>query len=160
MIFQKFIKYPELGVSAGVYSEEKKGRWQEVMIDRRSTPKAIQIPNRQGYVESGGHIPMTPGGEGATRINLWQTGSFWDVRVRHNWPVGTGDGGGRGKFKLGITDYCIGMHPLFVIVKYLRRRFREEPILISDMLRFSGYCFAAITRCQRQTQENNKVLEL
>ncbi len=156
-IFQKFRRHPELGIATGVYWERHNDQWTEVMIDRQSTPKAMQVFRKRCYEACDGYIPMMYGGEDAAievtaRQRHWQTWSFQDISVKHHRPVGTGGGAKRlrARFNSGLTDYAIGMHPLFVLLKCFRRCFRESPLVISGILRLCGYVFGALTKVSRQ----------
>jgi len=156
-IFERFDRNVDLGVATGVYCEEHKGRWLEVQIDRQSTPKAIQVFRRSCYDACGGYIPMIHGGEDAAievtaRQQGWQTWSFADISVKHNRPVGTGDGSRRlkARFNSGLTDYALGMHPLFILSKCFRRCFSETPRVLSGIARLCGYMYGACTHVPRQ----------
>ena len=150
-ILSKFGQYPELGIATGTYLERERDRLVEARIDRRSTPKAIQVFRRECYERIGGYIPFENGGEDSgtevlARMNGWQTWSFPDVRVIHNRPVGTGDGRSllRARFRVGITDYCLGTHPLFMLCKCLKRCAWERPRILSGLLRLAGYCYGCL----------------
>ena len=156
-IFQRFEKYPELGIATGIYLEKECGEWVEARIDRRSTPKAIQVFRRCCYEQCGGYIPFKNGGEDSgmeimARMKGWQTWSFPEIKVIHFRPVGTGEGGSilKARFRVGLTDYCLGTHPLFMLVKCLKRMVWEKPYIISGFLRLCGYVIGYMKREPRQ----------
>jgi hypothetical protein len=156
-IFEKFDKYLELGIATGTYIEKEGKMWVEARIDRRSTPKAIQVFRQECYKQCGGYIPFKYGGEDSgmeimARMYGWQTWSFPEIKVIHNRAVGTGEGCSilRARFKLGLTDYCLGTHPLFMFAKGVKRAVWEKPYVVSGILRFLGYCNGYIKNEPRQ----------
>lgn len=156
-IFEKFDKYPELGIATGTYLEKEGESWVEARIDRRSTPKAIQVFRRECYEQCGGYIPFKYGGEDSgmeimARMMGWQTWSFNDIVVKHLRPVGTGDGRSllKARYRMGFTDYSLATHPLFMLFKCVKRAFWERPYLFSSLARLLGYTTAYLTRGERQ----------
>lgn len=149
-ILAKFRALPELGIAAGTYYErDHGGRLAVLEIDRRSTPKALQVFRRRCYEEIGGYLPCGHGGEDTcteimARMLGWQTWSFEDITAFHRRPGGTGFSRGilRARFRLGMTDYSVGTHPLFMLAKCLRRSVRERPRIVSAMARVLGYAVA------------------
>jgi len=146
LIFSKFRKYPELGIATGVYTEKINGKVIQPDIDRMSTPKAIQVFRWECFIEIGGYVPLRNGGEDSyaevsARERGWQTWSFQDIVVEHLRPVGTGDGRSilKARFRLGKTDYGIGTQPAFMVLKCLRRCFKETPYILSGAVRLLGY---------------------
>ena len=145
-IFKRFSTNPDLGIATGTYLEQVNGEISEAKIDRQSTPKAIQVFRRKCYRQIGGYIPFKNGGEDScaevmARMLGWQTWSFPEIKVMHLKPVGTAQGQSilRGRYKLGLTDYCLGTHPLFMLAKALRRCFLEKPFISSGFCRLAGY---------------------
>lgn len=149
---------PKLGIASGVYidriGEEK---FRKVLNDRRSTPKALMVFRRQCFEEIGGFIPMTYGGEDTVacftaRMKGWKTWSFPDIVAVHNKPVGTGHAKGLFKirFRQGVGEYFLGTHPLFMMVKSIRRCFKEPPYLVGGLIRLSGFVYAHFMKEDRQ----------
>jgi poly-beta-1,6-N-acetyl-D-glucosamine synthase len=156
-VFENFKKYPELGIATGTYLEKEGEDWIEARIDRRSTPKAIQVFRRQCYEQCGGYIPFKYGGEDSgmeimARMKGWQTWSFNDVKVKHLRPVGTGDGRSllKARYRMGFTDYSLATHPLFMLFKCMKRMFWERPYFLSSLARLSGYISAYLKNEERQ----------
>jgi glycosyltransferase involved in cell wall biosynthesis len=156
-VLSRFEKYSELGIGTGTYLEREGDRFVEARIDRRSTPKAIQVFRRECYEQIGGYIPFKNGGEDSgaevlARMNGWQTWSFPDIKVVHNRPVGTGDGRSllRARFRFGLTDYCLGAHPAFMLCKCVKRCVWERPYVLSGCLRLVGYLYAC---CRREPSQ-------
>lgn len=156
-IFRKFAQYPELGIASGTYLEKEGGRLVEARIDRRSTPKAIQVFRRTCYEQIGGYIPFKNGGEDSgtevmARMHGWQTWSFPDIRVMHNRPAGLGECRSvlRSRFRFGLTDYCVGTHPVFMLCKCVKRSVWERPYFLSGVMRLLGFLYGYCSResCQ------------
>lgn len=156
-IFRRFEMNPELGIAAGTFVEEIGGCRVEAFIDRRSTPKALQVFRRACYEQIGGYVPCPQGGEDTyteimARMHGWQTWSFPEIQAVHQKPVGMGDGKSilRGKFRQGVTDYCLGTHPVFMLAKCLRRCLRERPHGSAGLARLAGFVCGYLTRERRQ----------
>ncbi len=153
----RFDRYPELGIATGTYLEKEGDALVEARIDRRSTPKAIQVFRRECYEQIGGYIPFRNGGEDSgvevlSRMHGWQTWSFREIQVVHHRPVGTGDGRSllRARFQLGFRDYCLGTHPVFMTFKCAKRCVWERPYGVSGLLRLAGFWYGYLRRETRQ----------
>lgn len=162
-IFDKFSKYQDLGITTGTYLEREAGTWKKAKIDRRSTPKAIQVFRRECYETAGGYIPFKHGGEDSgmeimARMHGWKTWSFENIVVKHHRPVGTGDGKSilQARFRQGITDYCLGTHPFFMLLKSFKRMLWEKPYFFSGAARLLGFLYGCIKKFERQL--SNRVI--
>lgn len=160
-IFKRFDANPELGIATGVYTECVDRVMTEAVIDRQSTPKALQVFRRTCYEKIGNYIPCRRGGEDTcmeilARMHGWQTWSFPDIKTIHLRPVGTGDGGSivKSRFRQGLTDYSLATHPLFMLAKALRRCFIERPYIISGLARLAGYLYGFVIREPRQIPDD------
>jgi len=152
-ILGKFIQDPNLGVASGIYVNLIKGKLCTVLHDRRSTPKAIQVFRKKVFEEIGGFIPLKWGGEDTiscvmARIHKWKAWSFPDIEAVHLRPTGTGAVSNilSARFRQGICEYNMAVHPLFFLLKVLRRAILEKPYILGSILRFSGYLLAAVRR--------------
>ena len=159
-IFEKFAKYEDLGIATGTYLEREGEGWVEKRTDPRHTPKAIQVFRRECYESCNGYIPFKFGGEDTgieiiARMNGWKTWSFNSIIVKHYRCVGTGDGRSllRARFRLGMSDYCIGTHPFFMILKSIKRMLGEKPYCLSGMARLLGYMSGYLKGLDRQLPE-------
>jgi hypothetical protein len=159
-IFRRFALNRELGIAAGTFVEEIGGRRVEAFLDRRSTPKALQVFRRACYEQIGGYVPCPHGGEDTyteimARMHGWQTWSFPEIQAVHQKPVGAGDGKSilRAKFRQGVTDYCLGTHPAFMLAKCVRRCLRETPRGSAGLARLAGFLYGYLAREQRQILE-------
>lgn len=150
-----------LGIASGVYENLVHGKLQPVLSDRRSTPKAIMVLRRQCFEDIGGFLPLQYGGEDTAacvmaRMKEWEVCSYPDVKVVHHRPTGMGCTNTilKVRFRQGICEYYLGNHPLFVLLKSLRRCIREEPFMVGGLARLVGYIFACFMREQRQIPLN------
>jgi poly-beta-1,6-N-acetyl-D-glucosamine synthase len=156
-IIDRFRTNESLGIASGTYLEIENGNWIEARIDRRSTPKAIQVFRRECYEKCGGYIPFEYGGEDSgmeilARMNGWETWSFDDIVVKHHRPVGTGDGRTllMARYRLGITDYCLGTHLFFMVAKSIKRMLWEKPYILSGFARLAGFIVGFVKRYEQQ----------
>jgi glycosyltransferase involved in cell wall biosynthesis len=159
-VFRRFERYPELGVASGTYLEKEGDGQVEARIDRLHTPKAIQVFRRQCYEQIGGYIPFRNGGEDSgtevmARMLGWKTWSFPEIKAVHHRPVGTGDGRSllKARFRLGLSDYGVGTHPVFMLCKCVKRCVWERPFILSGLARLMGFCSGYCRREPRQMPE-------
>ena len=145
-IIAEFEKDPKLGVASGVYENLINGKLVPVINDRRSTPKAIQVFRKEVFEQIGGYLPLKYGGEDTAacvmaRMNDWKVWSFPDIKVVHHRPTGTGNAKSllKAKYNLGLNEYFIGSHWLFVLIKCVKRSIREKPFIIGGIARLWGY---------------------
>lgn len=142
-----------LGVASGIYQNLENGRLQPVLHDRRSTPKAIMVFKKEVFEQIGGFLPLKHGGEDTAacamaRMYGWKTWSFPDLTVIHKRPTGTGTTQSllRVRFLQGIAEYSLATHPLFLLLKSLRRMALEPPLLAGGVARLCGYIWARLRR--------------
>lgn len=89
------------------------------------------------------------------RMKGWKTWSFPEMVAIHNKPVGTGHSESflRIRFRLGIGEYYSGSHPLFMLLKAMKRCFRERPFLSGGLARLAGYIYGHFMGEKRQVSE-------
>ena len=157
-ILNCFQQDQSLGIASGVYQDNLgNGRYRKVLNDRRSTPKGLMVFSRQCYDDIGGLVPMPHGGEDtvacfAARMHGWKSWSFPQLLATHNKPVGTGHSASllKIRFRQGVGEYFLASHPLFMLMKSLRRCIKEPPYVIGGLLRLTGYIYGFFIREQRQ----------
>jgi glycosyltransferase involved in cell wall biosynthesis len=150
-----------IGISSGVYVDRiAEGVFRKALSEPQSTPKGLMMFRRRCFEEIGGFIPMKYGYEDAcagylARMKAWKTRSFSDIVAVHNKPAGTGHATSllKIRFRLGIGEYYCGSHPLFAILKSLRRCVKEAPLLIGGLARLAGYVYAAARGERRQVSD-------
>jgi glycosyltransferase involved in cell wall biosynthesis len=151
---KEFRLNPRLGIAGGVIYENVGGQYRKQDSSPLHTPGATQLFRRTCLEAIGGYVPLRYGGEDSAadimaRMRGWETQSFEDLTVQHHRRVGSGLGGVmRTRFQAGVTDYALGKHPLFVLLKGVRR-LAEPPELLSSMCRLAGFCCAAARRDKR-----------
>ncbi len=160
-IFKRFDKDEKLGTASGVYQDVVDGKLRKMMNDRRSTPKAIQVFRRQCFEDIGGYLPMKYGGEDTcscvmARMKGWKAWSFPELCVIHNKPAGTGHTGNMLKirFRNGLNEYGLATHPVFMLVKSLRRCFKERPYVLGGLARLTGFLYGCCLREKRQVSND------
>ncbi|MBW8015844.1 MAG: glycosyltransferase family 2 protein [Planctomycetes bacterium] len=159
-ILDKFTQDEKLGVASGVYMDLVDGKLRKILNDRRSTPKAIQVFRRECFEEIGGYQPLKYGGEDTcscamARMNGWKSWSFPDISVVHNKPIGTGHASNmlKVRFRIGLNEYFLAAHPLFMLAKSLRRCVKERPFVLGGLARIAGYLYAYCKGEKRQISD-------
>ncbi len=152
-ILEKFVTDSHLGIASGIYENLIEGKLCKVLNDRRSTPKAIQVFRKEVFEQIGGYIPLKFGGEDTiscvmARMNGWKAWSFPDIKTVHLRPTGTGAAHNilYVRFRQGICEYNLASHPVFFLLKALRRSVLEKPYIAGGLARAAGYLWAAIRR--------------
>lgn len=151
-VFQKFQEHPKMGIGGGFIYESYNGKWKSRRFNTiGSVAHAIQLFRRECYEAIGGYIPLPHGGadwcaEVMARMNGWQVESFPELRVFHRRPTLTAEGILQGHFRQGLMDFSMGSHPIFEILKCLRR-IKGKPLLAGAFLRMGGFIWAW---CQRE----------
>jgi len=143
---------PKLGVAGGVIVEDRNGRWKMRYGDSADyVAGAIQMFRRQCYEEIGGFIPLRWGGHDTVANamagkNGWEVRAFSHLHARHHRPTGTaGTTVHRSRFRQGMHDHFMGYHPLFELVKCVRRII-EPPYVTGSIFRFCGYIWPRFNR--------------
>ena len=149
-ILREFERDPDLGTASGVYRNLINGKLHKVLHDRRSTPKAIQVFRKEVYQQIGGYLPLPAGGEDTiscvmTRMIGKKAWSFPEIVATHLRPTGTGSAKGklRVRFRQGCTEHQLGSHPVFFLLKSMRRMVLEPPFLLGGLARVAGYVSAS-----------------
>lgn len=149
-LISRMQKDDKLGIASGVYVDRiEENKFRKVLNDRRSTPKALMVFRKQCFEDIGGFIPMKYGGEDTiacfmARMKGWKTWSFPDIDAIHNKPVGTGHAKNllKIRFRQGKGEYFIATHPLFMLVKSIRRCIKEQPYIFGGLARLWGFIYA------------------
>jgi hypothetical protein len=78
----------------------------------------------------------------------WHSRSFTHIRALHKRPTGGAEGSLRDAVKNGRAEYYCGYHPLFMLVKCVKRAGRK-PYLIGGAGTFYGFLSSWIKGCPR-----------
>lgn len=156
-ILARFDCNPKLGIASGVYENLIGDRLVRHLNDRRSTPKAIQVFRRACFEQICGYLPLAHGGEDVcacvmAQMRGWKTWSYPDLKAIHRRPTGTGGSAGalRASYQEGIREYHLATHPLFMVVKSLRRCCLEPPLVLGGVVRLLGYVRCYLRREPRK----------
>jgi len=160
-LHRRFLQEEMLGIASGVYLVEDGGKLRGTLHDRRSCPKNIMVFRSECYDEIGGFLPLKYGGEDTcacymARMHGWKTWSFPDLKAVHHKPVGAGQSKSlvRIRFRQGIGEYFLATQPLFLLLKSIRRCFREPPYVIGGLARFAGFCCGPFVKEKWQLSED------
>jgi poly-beta-1,6-N-acetyl-D-glucosamine synthase len=160
-IYENFSCDPLLGIASGNCVDRIGDQLKKHLYDRRSCAKAIIVFRKKCYEQIGGFKPLKYGGEDTcacfmARKQGWKAWAYSELLVIHNKPLGTGPSRNMLKirFRQGLGDWGLAAHPLFMIIKCLRRCIKESPIVVGGILRFVGYMYGAITCEKRQISDD------
>lgn len=154
-LLKRFQTDSQLGLAGGAITEEDCGLFRE---RKRNSPDsvahAVQLFRRECFDAIGGYPPLRYGGPDwhaavVARMKGWRVESFQDLPVRHHRPTGTADKWQRDCFRQGCMDFSLGSHPIFEIIKCIRR-IPDKPKLAGAVTRLSGFAWCY---CTGQTRE-------
>jgi glycosyltransferase involved in cell wall biosynthesis len=159
-IIQEMEKDTTIGISGGVIWDKKGDTFVRCISNLDHAPGAVQFFRRECFEKIGGYKKVSYGGTDSiaelyARMHGWKTKSFAYLPVYHHKPVGTGDSKKllNIRYKEGQTEYNIGTHPLFAIVKVLRR-IRESPFGIGSIIRLFAYFSLFLKKSPRDIPVN------
>ncbi len=148
-VISKFHLDKKLGIAGGFIYERR----DDVFRNRpsntaKSVAGAIQLFRKECYEEIGGHVPLPYGGEDwiceiLARKNGWTVTAFPDIVAYHHKPSEAKRGALKDSIRLGKMDYAVGSHPLFELVKCVRR-VKERPFFLRALFRLLGFSWSSI----------------
>lgn len=153
-LIEEFEKNPKLGIAGGNYFDIIDGKKVPVYPSPYSVRGATQFFRKECFDKIDGIKPIKYGGEDAlscyaARMYGWKLKNIDSLIVLHHRPTGiTGSHIFRTRFRDGFVEYNLCYHPLFQVVKCIKRTF-EKPFLIGSTLRFAGFWFAYLKREKR-----------
>ena len=153
-LISKFKNRPKLGVAGGIFFDIYNGKKVKVYPSPFSVRGATQFFRLECFEQIGGLLPIKYGGEdgiacNAARMYGWEVCNFEDIEVVHHRPTGTVDRNIlKARFRDGFVEYHLGYHPLFQLVKCIRR-IKEKPIFFGSIFRFFGFWWANLKREER-----------
>lgn len=151
-LLDKFQKDVGLGVAGGFICEQEGGEFKPRRTNSvRSVAGAVQMFRRVCYESIGGFLPLKCGGEDwhaevSARMKGWRVLAFPELKVYHHRPTGAVGGIVRSCYRQGIMDYCVGCHPLFEIIRVIRR-LRARPFVLGAAVRLLAF---ALSYCRRE----------
>ena len=148
---QKFAEDTELGVGGGVIYQARDGARELEPSHASHVRGATKIYRRACWDEIGGLI-KSPGWDTVDELKAnmlgWKTRSFPDLLIRHNRRTGGADHPWRNAVKNGWADYVSGYHPLFMLLKCLKRSL-EKPVLVGAAGHLFGFVRGYLRRLPR-----------
>ena len=141
-LLSRFDQEPQLGLSGGYIYEQNHGKFEcRKGNSPWSVAHAIQLFRRECLEQiGGGYTPLLYGGpdwhaEVSARMHQWSVQACTDLRVYHHRATGAVEGSWKCMQRMGLMDYSLGTHPLFEVVKMLRR-IKNKPYSLAPALRF------------------------
>jgi poly-beta-1,6-N-acetyl-D-glucosamine synthase len=147
--FTEFTKDPHLGIAGGgIYHRER-----ESLVLEPSPAfhvrGATKIYKRDCWEKLGGLL-AAPGWDTIDEVKAnmlgWSTRSLPELQVLHHRFTGSADGSWKDSVKNGLANYVTGYHPLFMLVKCMRRLLARPYLVGSAGLAWgfmAGYCTRA-----------------
>jgi len=138
-----------LGIAGGFIYEPRVGVFKSRPSNTRaSVAGAIQLFRKECYEAIGGHAPLPYGGEDwlceiLARKNGWTVMAFPDIVAYHHKPSEAKGEVFKDAIRQGKMDYSVASHPLFELVKCLRR-VKERPFFLRALFRLYGFTWSAI----------------
>jgi len=121
--FGEFRQDPKLGIGGGVLCELSHGVAEVQHAPSYHVRGATKIYRRECWDAIG--LTAMPGYDTYDEIKAhylgWRTRSFLNIQAFHLRPLGASWGSWREGVKNGHMDYFLGYHPLFMLLKCLRR---------------------------------------
>jgi poly-beta-1,6-N-acetyl-D-glucosamine synthase len=146
--FEEFRSDSTLAIGGGTICHEMGGALRPDLEPKMHVRGATKIYRRAFWEVSGGLIPV-PGwdtlDEAKANMMGWTTRSFPHVRLLHRRLTGAADGAWRNWFKNGRANYITGYHPVFMILKCLKR-VRQKPYVIAAAGLFCGFVSGYFTK--------------
>ncbi len=149
----RFSENPKLGIGGGLVCRSAGGQW---VADSRGDPRfhvrgATKIYRRACWDQIGGVLPA-PGWDTVDELKAnmqgWQTGTFDDLKLLQHKDTGSADGAWNNWVKNGVANYITAYHPLFMLVKCLKRVF-ARPYLLGALGLAYGFVRGYVRRTPR-----------
>lgn len=153
-IMKKFKQNEKLGLAGGVRFDLVNGRFRRVVSSDNSVGGPFQFFRKECFEKIGGYIPLQYGGIDAAaeimvRMFNWEVRSFKEIKVYHYRRTGSsGRNVIRTNLNAGIRDYLLGYHPVFEIVRNVRR-ITNRPFFFGSAFLLAGYFSASIKKMVR-----------
>lgn len=143
--FRRFADDPQLGIGGGVICNRLDGRWVVEKNPAFHVRGATKIYKKQCWNAIGGLV-RAPGWDTLDEVKAnmlgWKTSAFPELALAHYRPTGDADGAWKNWVKNGRANYISGYHPLFMVVKCLKRALRKPYVVGAAGLLYgfmSGY---------------------
>jgi poly-beta-1,6-N-acetyl-D-glucosamine synthase len=141
--FKRFAEDPRLGIGGGTICHQVNGLLE---VESRVDPAfhvrgATKIYRRECWQQIGGLI-RAPGWDTVDEVKAnmlgWSTRTFAELKLTHQRHAGEAYGAWNNWVKNGRANYVAGYHPLFMLLKCLRRVF-VRPYLVAGWGLWVGF---------------------
>jgi len=133
--FAEFQKDPRLGIGGGAIYHLDKGGLKVESNPGFHVRGATKIYKRECWEKLGG-LMTEPGWDTVDEVKAnmlgWSTRTFPDLQVLHCRFTGAADGSWKDSVKNGFANYVAGYHPVFMLLKCVRRLV-TRPYLIGTL---------------------------
>jgi glycosyltransferase involved in cell wall biosynthesis len=147
--FRKFEKDPRLGIGGGSLYHLNGSGAREVEACPEFHVRGATKTYRRACWDAIGGLSKVPGWDTLDEIKAnmtgWRVQSFPDIQALHKRPTGAAGGSWRDSVKNGRSDYFLGYHPVFMLLKCLRRTFKK-PFLVNGAGHLYGFIRGYIDR--------------
>jgi glycosyltransferase involved in cell wall biosynthesis len=150
---QKFEENLRLGVGGTPFREGgRQYDYRYTSIEHVSG--ACQLFRRTCFQDIGGYRPIKGGGIDLVAVTTarmlgWQTRTFTEKVCIHHRPMGTGMGKRLiAQIRFGREDYCLGTHPIWMIVRSIYQM-RNRPFVLGGGLLMLGFLLGMLARVAR-----------
>jgi len=154
-IIGKFDMEPKLGISSGISFVQKNRKWVPEKIAESDTFGASKVYRAQCFKEIGGLFPGM-GWDGIDHIKAimkgWNASNIPDLIFFHLRPMGSVSSKVRAAYEEGIGCYIMGYHPIFFILRTIKRI--EKYTIIGGLSMFIGYLKSLFLREKRIDDPN------
>ena len=142
--FKRFAADPQLGIGGGrVYCQVNCATVEDSPGDPSFHVRGATKIYRRAAWEAIGGLIRAPGWDTLDEVKAnmlgWKTCSFHDLRLVQLKPTGAADGSWKNWVKNGRANYITGYHPLFMLLKCVKRTF-GPPYGLAALGLFSGFC--------------------
>jgi glycosyltransferase involved in cell wall biosynthesis len=146
--FEEFQNDPLLGIGGGLIWSASCGTFKPDHCPLNHVRGATKIYRRTCWEAIGGLL-RTPGWDTVDEVKAqmsgWKIRTFRDLKVLHFRPTGAAEGAWLNAVKDGRADYITGYHPLFMLLKCIKRMFQKPHVVGSCGLMY-GFAGAYLHR--------------
>ncbi len=139
--FEEFRRDPSLAVGGGKICHEDGKVLQGDNAPRFHVRGATKI-YRRAYWDAAGGVPPVTGWDTIDEVKAnmlgWTSRTFPSLHLMHRRETGAADGAWRNWCKNGRANYITGYHPVFMLLKCVKR-IPQQPVLLSGVALFWGY---------------------
>jgi glycosyltransferase involved in cell wall biosynthesis len=139
--FECFRKFPDIGIGGGLIHNVVDGGLKIEPHPLFHVRGATKIYRKECWEAIGGLL-RAPGWDTLDEVKAnmmgWKSRTFPDLKVIHYRYTGAADGQWKTHVKYGRANYISGYHPLFMMLKCLKRTF-NRPLLLGAIGLFYGY---------------------